>query len=329
MSERGAAPTQTPSSTRSKPADLEGLYAAMLRIRMFEDAVHLLFLRNEIEGTTHLCQGQEAVNVGVSNALEPGDTVTATYRGHGACLAMGADSERLFAELLGRDTGLNGGRGGSMNVVDLERGVLGCFGIVGGSIGAGTGAALAAQLRGDGTAAVAFFGDGAVNQAYFHECLNFAGVRRLPILYACENNLYGEWTPMGKVTAGGRILPRAEAYAIHAVQVDGNDVLAVREAAAEALARARAGDGPTLVEFLTYRHKGHSRVDPGKYRPKEEVEAWLQRDPLPRLAERLEPEAVKRIGDRVEREIEAALDAARAAAFPDPNQPASATKEPR
>jgi TPP-dependent pyruvate/acetoin dehydrogenase alpha subunit len=326
---QGSAPTETPLSGRSEPADLEALYAAMLRIRVFEDAVHLLFLRNEIEGTTHLCQGQEAVNVGVCDVLEPGDTVAATYRGHGACLAMGSDPAGLFAELLGRETGLNGGRGGSMNLVDLKRGMLGCFGIVGGSIGAGTGAALAAQLRGDGTVAVAFFGDGAVNQAYFHECLNLAGVRQLPILYACENNLYGEWTPMAKVTAGGRIAVRAEAYGIPASEVDGNDVLAVREAAGEAVARARAGGGPTLIEFLTYRHKGHSRVDPGRYRPKAEVDAWLARDPLPRLAERLDPERVKTIGETVEREIESALEEARGAPFPDSDGPASATREPR
>jgi TPP-dependent pyruvate/acetoin dehydrogenase alpha subunit len=214
-----------------------------------------------------------------------------------------------------------------MNVIDLEHGLLGCFGIVGGSIGAGTGAALAAQLSGDGTVAVSFFGDGAVNQAYFHECLNFAGVRKLPIVYACENNLYGEWTPMVKVTAGGRITPRAAGYGIPSVEVDGNDVLAVREAAREAISRARAGDGPTLMECLTYRHKGHSRVDPGRYRPKEEVEAWLARDPLPRLAERLDPEVLQRLRETAEREVEAALEEARAAPFPDPARLGSATKE--
>jgi TPP-dependent pyruvate/acetoin dehydrogenase alpha subunit len=317
----------TPLPAPLDQAELERLYAEMLRIRIFEDTVHLLFLRNEIEGTTHLCQGQEAVNVGVCDVLAPSDTVTATYRGHGACLAMGVDPARLFAELLGRETGLCGGRGGSMNVIDLEHGVLGCFGIVGGSIGAGTGAALAAQLSSDGSVAVSFFGDGAVNQAYFHECLNFAGIRKLPAVYACENNLYGEWTPMAKVTAGGRIVPRAGAYGIPSFEVDGNDVVAVREAAREAVARARAGDGPTLIEFLTYRHKGHSRVDPGRYRPKEEVEAWLARDPLPRLGERLDPEVAQRLRETVEREVEAALEEARAAPLPDPGRPASATKE--
>jgi acetoin:2,6-dichlorophenolindophenol oxidoreductase subunit alpha len=307
--------------------ELERLYGAMLRIRQFEDTVHLLFLRNEIEGTTHLCQGQEAVSVGVCDVLGPGDTVAATYRGHGACLAMGVDPARLFAELLGRGTGLNGGRGGSMNVVDLEHNVIGCFGIVGGSIGAGTGAALAAQLTEEGTVAVAFFGDGAVNQAYFHECLNLASVRGLPIVYVCENNLYGEWTAMERVTAGGRIAPRADGYGIPTADVDGNDVLAVRQAAREAVIRAREGGGPTFIECRTYRHKGHSRVDPGKYRPKDEVEAWLARDPLPRLAEQLDPSSVERIGEAVDREIETALEEARAAAFPDPRLPVSATKE--
>ena len=240
---------------------------------------------------------------------------------------MGVDPSRLFAELLGRETGLNGGRGGSMNVVDLEHDVIGCFGIVGGSIAAATGAALASHLTDDGKVAVAFFGDGAVNQAYFHECLNLAAVRRLPIVYACENNLYGEWTPMEKVTAGGRIQPRADAYGIPASDVDGNDVLAVRETAREAVDRARGGGGPTLLECRTYRHKGHSRVDPGRYRPKEEVEEWLARDPLPRLEERLAPGSAERIDEAVEGEIETALDEAREAAFPDPSRPASATKE--
>jgi TPP-dependent pyruvate/acetoin dehydrogenase alpha subunit len=307
-------------------ADLERLYLGMLRIRLFEDAVLRLFLANEVEGTTHLCQGQEAVSVGVCDALAPGDTVAATYRGHGAALALGVDATRLMAELLGRETGTNGGRGGSMNVTDLERGLIGCFGIVGGSIAAATGAALAAQLTCDGSVSVAFFGDGAVNQAYFHECLNFAAVRRLPVLFACENNLYGEWTPMAAVTAGADIAGRAAAYDIPAAKVDGNDVLAVRTAAANAVARARRGDGPTLLECLTYRHKGHSKVDPGAYRPRDEVDAWLARDPLPRLAAQLDDDVVERAHDEAEAELQHVLAAATAAAFPAPGTPATATK---
>jgi acetoin:2,6-dichlorophenolindophenol oxidoreductase subunit alpha len=272
------------------------------------------FQSGEIRGTTHLCSGQEAVSVGVCEALGPNDCVAATYRGHGAALALGCDPEALFAEFLGRAGGICGGRGGSMNVIDLEHRLLGCFGIVGGSIGAATGAALAAELTGDGTVAAAFFGDGALNQAYFHECLNFAGVRHLPVVYACENNLYGEWTHMDETTAGGRLAQRAEAYGIPWEIADGNDVLAARESAVRAVERARAGDGPTLIEFLTYRHFGHSRSDPAKYRPREEVDSWLARDPLPRLAERLGEQEAEALRADAEREMSAALERARAQA---------------
>jgi TPP-dependent pyruvate/acetoin dehydrogenase alpha subunit len=174
--------------------------------------------------------------------------------------------------------------------------------------------------------AVAFFGDGAVNQAYFHECLNFAAVRRLPVVYVCENNLYGEWTPMAAVTAGADIAARAVAYDVPAQVVDGNDVLAVRGAAAAALARARDGNGPTLLECLTYRHKGHSKVDPGAYRPQEEVAEWLERDPLPRLAALLDDDAVERAHEEAEGELERVLEAARGAAFPTPGASATAMK---
>jgi TPP-dependent pyruvate/acetoin dehydrogenase alpha subunit len=310
---------------QSTPAEL---YARMLRIRLFEDAVLALFLSNEVEGTTHLYQGQEAVAVGVADCLRKGDTVAATYRGHGAALALGTEPTRLMAEMLGRAGGTNAGRGGSMNVIDLERGLIGCFGIVGGSIAAATGAALAAQLQGNGGAAVAFFGDGATNQAYFHECLNWASIRRLPVLYACENNLYGEWTAMGRVTAGNGIAERAAAYGIPGRRADGNDVFAVREEADEALKRARAGQGPTLLEFQTYRHKGHSKVDPGTYRPKEEVEAWLDRDPLRTVEAQLDPAESARVRAEIETEIAAVVEAARAQPFPDPRAAATPTKEP-
>jgi TPP-dependent pyruvate/acetoin dehydrogenase alpha subunit len=305
---------------------LEELYERMYRIRILEDAVHRLFLNNEIEGTTHLYQGQEAVAVGVCDVLEPGDTVAATYRGHGAALALGVDPAALLAEFLGRSTGTNGGRGGSMNVVALERGLIGCFGIVGGSIAAATGTALAAQLKHDGSASVAFFGDGAVNQAYFHECLNLAGVRKLPVVYVCENNLYGEWSSMFHVTASPDIASRAAGYGMPGVAVDGNDVLAVRQVAREAVERARRGDGPTLVEAKTYRHKGHSRVDPGKYRPKEEVEEWLARDPIPRVAELLDESRAGTIRAQLEEELELAIEAARSAPLPAPDPGASAYK---
>jgi TPP-dependent pyruvate/acetoin dehydrogenase alpha subunit len=298
----------------------------MLRIRLFEDAAMRLFMANEIPGTTHLYQGQEAVSVGVCSVLGPDDAVAATYRGHGACLAMGTDPTALMAELLGRSTGVNGGRAGSMNVIDLAHGIVGCFGIVGGSIAAATGAALASQLRRDGGVGVAFFGDGATNQAYFHECLNFAAVRRLPAVYVCENNLYGEWTAMANVTAGGSIARRADAYGIPGVEVDGNDVLAVISAAEEAVGRARGGEGPTLLECKTYRHKGHSRLDDGsRYRPATEVEEWLARDPIPHLAEQLDDAVVEQLEDEVAEEIDAAVAAARAAPPATP-APASAFK---
>ena len=315
-----------PVTETVETAKLEELYERMLRIRLLEDAVNRLFLNNEIEGTTHLYSGQEAVAVGVCDILEKGDSVSATYRGHGVAVALGVDQTALLAEFLGRGIGTNGGRGGSMNVIALEKGLIGCFGIVGGSIASATGTALAAQLTDDGSVSVAFFGDGAVNQAYFHECLNLAGVRRLPVVYVCENNLYGEWSSMFHVTAGGRIANRAAAYGIPGVEMDGNNVLTVREVAGEAIARARSGDGPTLIEAKTYRHKGHSRVDPGKYRPKEEVEEWLARDPIPRLAERLDEAAVERIRERLESELEQALETARSAPLAAPEPSATAYK---
>jgi TPP-dependent pyruvate/acetoin dehydrogenase alpha subunit len=301
--------------------DLERLYRRMLLIRLFEDAVQRLFMQGEIQGTTHLYQGQEAVAVGVCGVLDEGDTVAATYRGHGACLAMGTDPTALMAELLGRETGVCGGRAGTMNVIDLAHGVIGCFGIVGGSIAAATGAALASRVKADGTVAVAFFGDGAVNQAYFHECLNFAAVMSLPVVYVCENNLYGEWTRMEAVTAGGQIAGRAAAYGLPGTQVDGNDLVAVHDTTAEAVARARRGDGATLIEARTYRHKGHSRLDTGeRYRPAEEVESWLAQDPLPRAAALLPEGVAERIGQEVEAEVQRVVEDARSAPWPDPER---------
>jgi TPP-dependent pyruvate/acetoin dehydrogenase alpha subunit len=297
------------------------LYRRMLLLRGFEDRVQSLFLRGEVYGTTHLYSGQEAIAVGFASVLQDGDRVACTYRGHGHLLAMGTDPQALLAELLGRATGVNGGRAGSMNVVDPEHGVMGCYGIVGGSIAAATGAALA--LRGSGAVAVAYFGDGATNQAYFFECLNFAKVLSLPVLFVCENNGYGEYTPMEAVTAGS-ILGRAEAFDVPAAQVDGMDVLAVRALGSETVARVRAGGGPELVEALTYRFVGHSRSDPGKYRPPGELERWKERDPLLVAAGRLRDELglAEDELDEVAREVEERLDeieqSALAAPFPEP-----------
>lgn len=297
------------------------LYRRMLLIRGFEDLVQGLFVKGEVHGTTHLYSGQEAVAVGVGSVLESRDRVAGTYRGHGHALALGTDPTGLLAELLGRETGVCGGRAGSMNVVDLDHGLIGCFGIVGGSIAAATGAALALR-RADGVG-VAFFGDGAVNQAYFYECLNFAKVFSLPVLYVCENNVYGEYTPSAIVTAGS-ILARAEAMEIPCAQVDGNDVWAVREAAGDAVAAARAGGGPQFIEARTYRLVGHSRSDPGRYRPEGELERWRERDPLVVARARLAGGGIAEESlDEVERsiadELEAVKEAALAAPFPEPS----------
>jgi len=253
------------------------LYRRMALIRRFEDTVNALFLQGLVHGTTHLCSGQEAAEVGMTSVLQHGDRVAGTYRGHGHALALGLDPQRLMDELLGRRTGICAGRAGSMNVVDLEHGLIGCFGIVGGSIAAATGAGLA--LRNRGQVATAFFGDGATNQGYFLECLNFAKVNSLPVVYFCENNLYGEFTPVASATAG-KIIARPQAMEIPAETIDGNDLWVVRAASQRAVDRARAGHGPVFIEALTYRFAGHSRSDPGKYRPAGELDRWRARDPL-------------------------------------------------
>jgi acetoin:2,6-dichlorophenolindophenol oxidoreductase subunit alpha len=299
-------------------------FERMQLIRRFEDRVHSLFLRGEVHGTTHLYSGEEAGAVGVCAALGPDDRVAGTYRGHGHALALGVSPQALMDELLGRATGVCAGRSGSMNVIDLEHRLIGCFGIVGGSIGAATGAALALQRTGG--VAVAFFGDGTANQGYFHECLNFAQVRRLPVVFVCENNLYGEFTPWEAVTAG-RIAARPAALGMAAETIDGNDVWAVNEAAERAVARARSGAGPSFVESMTYRLVGHSKSDPGAYRKPGELDAWRERDPLVRardtLVERLgvEPERLDGIVARVDAELDAVVERGLAAPLPDPAAP--------
>jgi TPP-dependent pyruvate/acetoin dehydrogenase alpha subunit len=295
------------------------LYRRMLVIRGVEDRIQALFLRGEVYGTTHLYSGQEAVAVGFASALGDADRVACTYRGHGHVLARGLEPEALIAEMLGRVSGVNGGRAGSMNVVDLDHGHVGCYGIVGGSIAAATGVALA--LRGSGNVAVAYFGDGTTNQAYFFECLNFAKVLELPLLFVCENNGYGEYTPMAAVTAG-EIIARAEAMEIPARIVDGMDVRATRAAALEVTAAIREGSGPMFVEARTYRFVGHSRSDPGRYRPEGELDAWRERDPLTLAAAWLRELGQERRVSEVEAEVDASLaaaeEAALAAPFPEP-----------
>jgi TPP-dependent pyruvate/acetoin dehydrogenase alpha subunit len=318
----GMARLQAPEHQETTGAYLQA-YARMVLIRQFEAAMHRLFLEGEVHGTTHLYAGQEAVAVGVCMALEPGDWVAGTYRGHGHALATGTDPEALLAEMLGRATGVCGGRAGSMNVIDLKHGLLGCYGIVGGSIAAALGAGLSARTKGEGAVAVCFFGDGATNQAYFHEGMNMAAVLRLPVVFACENNLYAEFTPMAAATAGADIAGRARAYGMPAAVVDGNDVWAVHAAAQQAVDRARGGGGPTLLECKTYRHYGHSKGDPAPYRTGEELEQWKARDPLKLARERLLEEGVsdERLGEAeeaVQALIEQAVEGALAAPYPDP-----------
>jgi acetoin:2,6-dichlorophenolindophenol oxidoreductase subunit alpha len=266
------------------------LYRRMRLIRGFEDLVQALFLRGEVYGTTHLYSGQEAVAVGFASVLEERDRVAATYRGHGHALALGVDPQGLLDELLGRATGINGGLAGSMNVNSPRDRLIGCFGIVGGSIAAATGAGLA--LRRTGGVAVAFFGDGTVNQGYFPECLNFCKVHGLPVVFVCENNGYGEYTPFEAVTAGP-IRARPEAMEVPSETIDGMSVWTVREAARRAVEHARSGGGPFFVEAITYRYVGHSRSDPGAYRPAGELDTWRQRDPLVVLRAQLELEGVE------------------------------------
>jgi TPP-dependent pyruvate/acetoin dehydrogenase alpha subunit len=302
--------------------DLElytGIYRQMLLIRGFEELVQSLFLAGEVYGTTHLYSGQEAVATGVASLLEERDRVAATYRGHGHALALGVDPQKLLDEMLARESGINGGRAGSMNATSPDDRLIGSFGIVGGSIAAATGAALALK-RTTGGVAVAYFGDGAMNQGYVFECLNFCQVLKLPLVLVCENNGYGEYTPFRSVTAG-EIRARAEVMDVPAETIDGMSVWTVRDAAARAIAHARGGDGPAFVEALTYRFVGHSRSDPGAYRPDGELDEWRARDPIVVLRAQLEADGVDPARlDEVEREMADELERMRenglAAPFP-------------
>jgi TPP-dependent pyruvate/acetoin dehydrogenase alpha subunit len=302
------------------------IFRQMLLIRGFEDLVHSLFLKGEVYGTTHLYSGQEAVATGVASLLEERDRVAATYRGHGHALAVGVDPQALLDEMLGRESGVNGGRAGSMNVNALNDRLIGSFGIVGGSIAAATGAALALK-RTTGGVAVAYFGDGAMNQGYVFECLNFCQVLKLPLVLVCENNGYGEYTPFQSVTAG-EIRARAEVMEVPAETIDGMRVWAVRDAAARALGHARAGNGPAFIEALTYRFVGHSRSDPALYRPEGELDEWKTRDPILLLRAQLEAEGVaaSRL-EELERELNEELERMRESALAAPFPTELATRE--
>jgi pyruvate dehydrogenase E1 component alpha subunit len=263
------------------------MYLKMLEIRHFEEKVFELYGQNLVPGTIHLYAGQEAVAVGVCSALRKDDYITSTHRGHGHCIAKGADLKRVMAEILGRKTGYCKGKGGSMHIADFSIGMLGATAVVGAGLPIATGAALSIKLRGTNQTVACFFGDGASNQGTFHESLNIAAIWQLPILYVCENNLYAMGTRQSRVMLIKNIAERVVAYGIPGITVDGNDILAVYKAAKNAVERAREGGGPTLLECKTYRHKGHSRMDPAKYRPKEEVEEWLRKDPIKRFRSKL------------------------------------------
>jgi TPP-dependent pyruvate/acetoin dehydrogenase alpha subunit len=249
-------------------------------IRRFEEAAEDSYIRGKSYGTMHLSIGQEATAVGVCAALSDRDYITSTHRGHGHCIAKGADVKRMFAEFLGRETGYCRGRGGSMHIADPAQGNLGANGIVGGGLPIAVGAALSAKRLKTGAVAVSFFGDGANNEGAFHESLNIASVWKLPVVFVCENNLYGMSVSTARSTAVKDVASRAAAYAMPGVIVDGNDFAAIAEATFSATDRARGGDGPTLIECKTYRTRGHSRSDRNRYRTKEEIEAWRARDPI-------------------------------------------------
>jgi len=262
-------------------ATLLDWYEQMAVIRGTEKAAHDLFMRGLVKGTTHLAAGQEAVAVGASAALRPDDYVFATYRGHHHAIARGATPEGCLAELMQKATGVCRAKGGSMHLTRADHGMLGSYAIVGAHLPMANGAAWSARLRGTTQVAVAFFGDGATNIGAFHEALNLAAVWKLPVVFVCENNRYMEYTPIDAVTSvPNPAADRAAANGMPGVLVDGNDVVAVQRVTAEAVDRARSGDGPTVLEALPYRHYGHSRTDPATYRPADEVEEWLARDPL-------------------------------------------------
>ena len=298
-------------------------FRTMVRIRAFEDKVQELFMSGQIEGTTHLCQGQEAVSVGAITAMRPGDVQTNTYRGHGEALALGMPPETAFAELMGRAAGGSGGVGGSMHLIDVSKGNIGANAIVGAGLPIAVGAALGFRMQRRPNVALTFFGDGATNIGTFHEALNMAALWKAPVVFIITNNLYGEYSPLASTTAGsGELARRADPYGMPGVVVDGQDVDAVHTATVEAVERARAGGGPALLEMRTYRYRGHSRSDPAKYRPAGELDAWKARDPIDILGSRLseegflDAETQAQLRHDIQAEVDAAAERAAASPFP-------------
>ena len=298
------------------------MYRTMKRIREFETKAAELFAEGRIPGFVHLYIGEEAVATGVCANLKDSDYITSTHRGHGHIIAKGGDLKYMFAELFGRETGYCKGKGGSMHIADADRGILGANGIVGAGHNIAVGAGLSAKYRDTDQVCVCFFGDGSTNQGTFHEALNMASIWKLPVIFVCENNLYGISMHQSRHQAIQDVADRAVAYNMPGVVVDGNDVLAVYEAAKEAVDRARNGQGPTLIECKTYRHRGHFEGDPTVYRDEDEVKEWLQKDPIPRLVEFMldnnvvTEEEIKKIDEEIAAEIEEAIKFAEESPFP-------------
>jgi acetoin:2,6-dichlorophenolindophenol oxidoreductase subunit alpha len=315
------------ATTKVAPAQSDvaqkiAMYKSQFALRQFETRAYDLFLENYVKGTSHLSIGQEAIAAGVAAAMRPTDWTFATYRGHAHTLARGVPMTPVFAELMGRTNGLMAGKGGSMHLTSVEHGVMGSYAIIGAHLPIACGAAWSAQYRGTDQVAVAFFGDGSVNIGAFHEALNFAAIWKLPVIFFCENNLWMEYTRTSDVTSvANPAADRAVAYGLESIIIDGNDADEVFEVTSAAVARARAGEGPSMIEAKTYRHGGHSRADPGKYRPAEEVAEWMAKDPIPRYRTRLleagvaESEILE-IEAQVNAEVDEATEAAKAGGVP-------------
>ncbi len=305
-----------PAAEVDRPTRLR-LYQLMVELRDFEQRAYELFLENLVRGTSHLALGQEAISAGYAVAMRADDYTFCTYRGHGHTLARGASMAAAMAELLGRGNGMLHGKGGSMHLTDVKHGAMGSYAIVGAHLPIAAGAAWSAQVRKSGQVAVCFFGDGTTNIGAFHEALNLAVIWTLPVVFVCENNQYMEYTPIRSVTAVEHpAADRASAYGLEPILVDGNDADVMYETARQTIDKARKGAGPSLVEALTYRHGGHSRADPAKYRPDAEVREWLSRDPVRRYRERLlaagigEAE-VNEIETRAQQKVDTATEEAR------------------
>lgn len=318
-------------SIPASPDLIPALYRTMVRLRQFELKLQEVYRSGVMPGFIHLYIGEEAVAAGVCAHLEPDDYVTSTHRGHGHALAKGVPMGEVFAEIWGKPRGSNGGRGGSMHIYDPDHGFLGTNGIVGAGIPLGAGAALGAQVRRSGQVAVSFFGDGAVNNSAFHEGVNLAAAWNLPVVFVCENNLYATETPFRKVTRNIDVASRGVAYGIPGIPVDGNDVLEIYSVAGEAVRKARAGGGPTLIECRTYRLVGHFEGDPGiGYRSREEIADWKLRDPIVMLRERaaaagVDPALLDSADRETEHEVQQAYEFAKAGPEPDPARVADHT----